>query len=69
MVNYEIAEQVLKLHDIARVLESEPHLQILAADLRKLADQVNRVYTNHVAAGKLDPVERDYLEYLSSLGQ
>jgi hypothetical protein len=39
--DYELTEAVIKLHDIARLVEHEIGRGTLAADLRKCADQLN----------------------------
>ena len=64
---------VIQIHAIAKQLEQHKHLEILAMDLKKLADQVSRVHANHCvyteAFNKLDPIEKDYIEYLAHLGE
>lgn len=59
----------MQLHGIARQLESDKNYVALGSELRNFADRLNRVYKHNIEIDNLDPVERDYLEYLSTLGQ
>lgn len=65
----EILDVVMQLHGIARQLESDKKYEALGSELRNFADRLNRVYKHNSDIDNLDPVERDYLDYLSSLGQ
>lgn len=73
MPNVDPLDLVLQLHNIARQLEQVKHLAILGRDLRQLADQVNRVHARNREQNefyaKLDPLQRDYLDYLAHLGE
>ena len=64
-----ILDLVMQLHGIARQLETDNKYKALGSELRNFADRLNRVYKHNIDVDNLDPVERDYLEYLSTLGQ
>lgn len=69
MRDLDILDHVVQLHNIARQLQSIAHLNVLGGDLRKLADQISRAHASHTDFSKLDPLTRDYIDYLAHLGE
>lgn len=65
----DILDLVMQLHQIARQVEPIEQLESIGHEIRNIADKLNRVYTNHVAAGNLSPLEREYADYLAHLGE
>lgn len=59
MTYYEIEDIVIKLHDIARVLEQNKKHWVFGNDLRKLADRLSRVSKNY----SIDLTEHEKFAY------
>ena len=69
MRDFDILDQVVQLHNIARQFQSINYLSTLGTELRKIADQISRVHANHTDYDQIDPQTRDYIEYLAHLGE